>query len=227
MTMMMTIRRILFIFLSASFTTLIYSQEKDFGLWYNLALEHDFTKKIEAEFATTLRTFDNASKIEEGFIEAEVAYKIAKFLSVAAAYRITENIEDDDNYHIRHKWFAGIKGDLDIWDLEFSGRVRYQQRFKTYFEDEEDKIPDSHVRFKIKTTYKTPSFPLNPFVETELFCPVFKESDVMVDKKRLAAGVDYKISKNHSVEAEYIFQRDYKPKLRDDHIVSLKYTFTF
>lgn len=205
----------------------LYCQKKDFGLWYNAVIKHDLTKKLEAELAATVRTFDNASKIEEGFIEGEIGYKIAKFLSAAVSYRITENIEDDDKYYVRHKWFVGLKGDIDIWDIELSGRARFQRRYKTYFEDEEDKIPDSHLRYKLKAVYKTPSFPLNPFAETEFFCPVIKESDVFIDKKRFAAGVDYKISKNHAVELKYIFQRDYEPKLNDDHIISLDYEFTF
>jgi len=225
--MMMTIRRAIVVSLFSFLTAVIYSQDKDFGLWYNIVVEHEFTKKLEVDLQTTVRTFDNASKIEEGFIEGEIAYKITKFLSAAASYRISENIEDDDTYHLRHKWFVGLKGDIEIWHLDISGRVRYQERYKTYFEDEEDKIPDSHFRFKLKTTYKTPSFPLNPFIEAELFCPIFKESDVVIDKKRFSAGIEYKISKKHSVEIEYLFQRDYQPKLTDDHIVALDYKFKF
>jgi MFS superfamily sulfate permease-like transporter len=225
--MMMTIRRAIVVSLFSFLTAVIYSQDKDFGLWYNISIEHEFTKKLEVDLLTTIRTFDNASKIEEGFIEGEIAYKFTKFLSAAASYRITENIEDDDAYHLRHKWFVGLKGNLEIWDLDFSARVRYQERYKTYFEDKEDKIPDSHFRFKVKSTYKTPSFPLNPFIGAEIFCPVFKESDVVIDKKRFSAGVEYKISKKHSVELEYLFQRDYKPDLRDDHIISLNYKFKF
>ena len=221
------IKRAVSILLFASLTTIVCSQEKDFGLWYNISIGHEFTKKLDVELATTIRTFDNASRIEEGFIEAEVAYKFTKYLSAAASYRITENIEDDDTYHIRHKWFVGLKGEIEIWDLDIDGRIRYQERYKTYFEDEEDKIPDSHFRFRIKSTYKTPSFPLNPYMAFELFFPVFKESDFVIDKKRFTTGVEYKISKKHAVEVEYLYQRDHHPKLRDDHIVSLNYEFKF
>jgi len=225
--MMTTIRRAVVVSLFSFLTAVIYSQDKDFGIWYNISVEHEFTKKLEVELLTTVRTFENASKIEEGFIEGEIAYKFTKFLSAAASYRITENIEDDDAYYLRHKWFVGLKSDIDIWDMEISGRIRYQERYKTYFEDEEDKIPDSHFRFKIKSTYKTPSFPLNPFLEAEIFFPVFKESDFVIDKKRFSAGAEYKISKKHAVEVEYLFQRDYHPDLRDDHIISLNYKFKF
>ncbi len=222
-----TIRRTAFVLLCAYLTVGIYSQDKDFGLWYNISAKYDITKKFEVEVITTVRTFDNATKIEEGFIEGEVAYKFTKYLSAAASYRITEHIEDDDAHHLRHKWFVGLKGEIDIWDIETDGRIRYQERYKTYFEDEEDKIPNSHFRFRIKSTYKTPSFPLNPFMAFELFFPVFKESDFVIDKKRFSTGVEYKISKKHAVEVEYLFQRDYHPKFRDDNIISLNYELKF
>ncbi len=208
-------------------TSIAWSQDKDFGIWYNASAEHKFKDKLELDLSTTIRTFDKASRIEEAFLEGALAYKLTDYLSVSAAYRITENIEDDDTYHLRHKWFAGIKGSLEIWNFNISGRVRFQERYKTYFKDEEDKIPDSHFRLKMDVMYKIPSFPVNPFISAELFCPVFKECDVIVDKKRIMGGIEYKISKKHSVEAEYIFQRDYKPDLTDDHIISLNYKFKF
>lgn len=222
-----TIKKTVFVLLFALLSAFVASQEKDFGLWYNISIGHEFTKKLDVELATTIRTFDNASRIEEGFIEAEIAYKFTKYLSAAASYRLTENIEDDDTYHIRHKWLVGLKGEIDIWDIEVDGRIRYQERYKTFFEDEEDKIPDSHFRFRIKSTYKTPSFPLNPYMAFESFFPVFKESDFLIDKKRFSAGVEYQISKKHAVEAGYLFQRDHHPKLRDDNIITLKYEFKF
>ena len=221
----MAVRRGIILTLFSCLTAMIYSQDKDFGIWYNASVEHEFTKKLEIDLLTTIRTFENASKIEESFIEGEITYKFTNFISAAASYRITDNIEDDNSYHLRHKWFVGLKGKFEIWNIEISGRTKYQERYKTYFEDEEDKIPDSHFRFKLTASFKTPSFPVNPYISAELFCPVFKESDIIVDKKRIAGGIEYKISKRHSVEAEYIYQRDYKPKLAYDHIISLNYKF--
>lgn len=204
-----------------------FSQKTDFGLWYNVSFQHDISKKLKIELLPTLRTFDNASRIEEGFLEAELSYDLTKFLSLTGSYRYLKSIEDDDKYHTRHKWYLGIKGTVEILDLDLSGRLRFERRYKTFFEDEDDKIPSSHLRFRIKAVYKTPHFPLNPYLSSELFFPVNKDPGNVIDKTRYTAGVEYKISKKHAVELEYIHQRDHFPKERYENILSLNYILKF
>ncbi len=137
-----------------------------------------------------LRTFKDASKIEEFFLEAGLTYKFNDYFSAGASYRITENIEDDDAFHIRHKWFVDAKGTLPAGDLTVTARTRFQQRYKTYFEDEEDKIPDSHVRTRLKVHYDIPNFKINPYLAAELFLPAFADVEKTVDKYRLSIGAD-------------------------------------
>lgn len=223
----MKIHKIFCLALASCMTIGLFSQSTDFGIWYNVSIEHDLAKKLKIELIPTLRTFDKATRIEEGFLEAELSYKLTKFLSLAGSYRYTKSIEDDDKYHTRHKLYAGIKGTVEIWDIDLSGRTRYEKRYKTYFEDEDDKIPSAHMRFRIKAVYKTPSFPLNPYLSSELFFPVNKDPENVVDKTRFAGGVEYKISKDHAVEIEYIHQDDYYPKVRYENILSVNYIFKF
>ncbi len=225
--MMMMIKKGL---LSLLFTVSVisaFSQKKDFGIWYGISAEHKLADKLELDLSACLRTFDNAGKIEEGFLEGGLTYKITRNISAAASYRITENIEDDGSYHLRHKWFVDVKGSLDPGDFSFSLRLRFQERYKTYFEDENDRIPDSHLRIRLKTQYDIPSFPVNPYISAELFCPVFREPERTTDKTRFAGGLEYNITKRQSIEAEYVYQRDYLPKLNDLQIISLNYKIEF
>ena len=229
MTMMMTMRtrKSLILIALISFGLSAYSQKNDFGIWYNVAVEHNLVKNLELDLSATMRTFKNASKIEEAFLEAGLTYKFNAYFSAGASYRITENIEDDDAFHLRHKWFVDMKGTLPAGDLTVTARVRFQRRYKTYFEDEEDKIPDSHVRTRLKVQYDIPNFKFNPYVSAELFLPAFAEAEKTVDKYRLIIGLDYSIAKRHTVEVGYIFQRDYLPKLSDISLISLQYNFKF
>ncbi len=225
--MMMMIRKIILVLFLSALAINLYPQKKDLGIWYGISAEHKFSKKLELDLSSCLRTFDNASGIEEGFLEAGLQYKITGFLSGSASYRITENIEDDDSYHLRHKWFVDLKGSLEPGDFAFSLRLRFQERYKTYFEDENDKLPDSHLRARLKAEYDIPSFRINPYVSAELFCPVFRDPGRTIDKSRVGAGFEYNINKKQSIETEYIFQRDFLPKLRDLHIISVNYNFIF
>lgn len=219
-------RTLLIIFLVAS-CTYAFPQKDDFGIWYNINTEHKILKKIELDLDACLRTFKDASRIEEAFIEAGISYKLNKYFSAGAAYRFTENIEDNDSYYPRHKWFVDFKGTLPVGDFSLIARIKFQKRYKTYFEDEDDKIPDSHIRSKFTIFYDIPAFHLNPYLGCELFTPVFNEPERKIDKNRFFLGAEYNLSKKHSVEAEYIFQRDYLPHMNDLNILSLLYKFKF
>lgn len=221
------IRKLLFMMLMSVPFVESFARDNDFGIWYNVSTDLKIIRGIELDLEGSLRTFDNASKIEEGFLETGLNFKVTDYLSLGAAYRFGENIEDDDKFHIRHKWFADARVKLPFRDLEFSGRVRFQQRYKTYFEDKNDREPKEHIRLRIKALYDIPSFPINPYLTSELFLPVFDHVKRTVDKQRFAAGFEYKIARKHSIDLEYIFQRDFFPDLMDMNIISVNYSFKF
>ena len=92
----------------------VYSQESDFGLWYEVNAEKSLSKKFDIDGTVMVRTFDNASTIEQAFMELGASYSPNKYIGFAATYRIGNYLEDDDLYHIRHKWFGDIKGSLPL-----------------------------------------------------------------------------------------------------------------
>jgi hypothetical protein len=211
----------LFVVLSAN------AQNKDFGIWYGADLKHEIIPKLDLNISAEVRTFKNAGKVDQGFLEAGMEYKFNDYFSAGGAYRLAEKLEDDSNYHPEHKLFLDLKGNINVARFTFSGRIRFQSRMKTYFEYVEDKIPDYTARIKLKTIYRTSSFPVNPYIYDEVFFPLFKETGRTVAKNRFSAGIEYSISKKHSVEAGYIFQRDYLPHIDDINIISLSYNFKF
>ncbi|MCJ7449637.1 MAG: DUF2490 domain-containing protein [Bacteroidales bacterium] len=227
MMMMMMIKRAFILLVLSLFTAVIYSQEKDFGIWYGVTIKHEIVKKLDLEIAAVVRTFENAKKIEQEFLEGGLDYKFNDYLSAAGSYRLTNNYEDDLKYHLQHKLFLDLKGNLKIADLSLTGRFRFQARYKTYFEDVDDKIPDYTARIRLKATYKTFSFPLNPYVYAETFLPLNDDRDKVIGKNRFGAGLEFSIGKRHSIEAEYLFQRDFLPNLLDENIISFNYTLKF
>lgn len=220
-------KRYLYIIFLIFLPLLANSQEKDFGIWYGVSSELKMTDKLEIDLSANVRTFEKATKIEEAFLEGGLAYNFSKYLSIAGFYRLTENIEDNNSYYFRHKVFLDFKGNLPAGSFSFTGRIRFQSGIKTYIEDEEDKYPDYTARIKLKAVYKTPSFPVNPYIYVESFCPVFSDKTRTIEKYRLSAGMEYSVSKRHSLGAEYIFQRDYLPNISDISIISINYNFKF
>lgn len=204
-----------------------FSQNKDFGIWYGISAEHKLAKKLELDLSTNIRTFSNASKIEEAFLEGGLTYNLKKHLSVAGSYRLSKNIENNNSLYFQHKMFFDFRGSLPLGKIDFSGRLRFQTRTRTYIRNESDKLPDYTGRIKLKVVYKTPTFPVNPYVYAETFCPMFSDKSGTIGKTRFAAGIEISIVKKHSVDFEYIFQRDYQPHLSDINILSLNYDIKF
>jgi hypothetical protein len=227
MMMRTTTKKLLLLILLFGIASISFSQNADFGLWYSITAEKKLIKSLDLNLDANVRTYHNASEIEEAFFDIGLNYKFNKYLSAAVSYRFTEFKEDDESFHPRHKWFADLKGKLPLGDFDISARLRFQQRYKTFIEDENDKESKEVIRFRIKTLYDIPSFPVNPYISAELFFPAFTETTRTVEKNRLMAGLEYNISKKHSIELEYMFQRDFLPHISDINIISVSYNLKF
>lgn len=225
--MMMMIKKcfILLFLIVLPFT--LFSQNKDFGIWYGISAEHKLAKKLELDISANIRTFSTASKIEEAFLEGGLTYNLKKHLSVAGSYRLSKNIENNNSLYYQHKMFLDLKGSLSLGKLNFSGRLRFQARTKTYITSESDKLPDYTGRIKFKALFKTQTFPVDPYIYAETFCPMFSDKSGTIGKNRFSAGIEIRVLKKHSVDLEYIFQRDYQPHLSDINILSVNYDIKF
>lgn len=227
MPMMMMIKRSAALVLTLLISYTALSQEKDFGIWYGATVQAGITQKITADVSGMIRTYNNASKVEEGFLDVGLEYKLNKYLALSGSYRYTRSIENDLEYHPKHKLFLDLKGNIKVSAFTFAGRLRFQSGYRTYLVYVEDKIPDYIARLKLKASYRTPVLPIDPYIYIETFLPLNKEPGKVIGKNRFAAGFEYTISTKHGIEAGYIFQRDYLPKLSDMNILSVGYIFKF
>jgi len=221
--MMMMTRKWYFILFLIIFQLTAYSQEKDFGIWYGISAEHKLSGKLVIDLSAEIRTINNAGKIDEAFLEGGITYGFSKNFAISGAYRLSDNIENNNSYYFQHKFFLDFKGNLPLGNFSINGRIRFQTRTKTYFKDISDDHPDYTGRIKLKIVYKTPTFPLNPYLFVESFTPLFSDKTRTIEKERLGAGLDFSIAKHHSASLEYKFQRDYLPHLSDINVISITY----
>lgn len=208
-------------------TGVLYGQKKDFGIWYEIDGEKSLNKRFDLEVSGVIRTFKNGSKIDQAFLEAGASYSLNKYLGFAASYRIGNYVEDDDLYHIRHKWFGDVKGSLPVGRLHLSARLRLQIVDKTYVENQSDTKVEYDGRIKLRAIYKISGFPIDPYLSFESFSPLFRSSDRFIEKSRSTFGLEYKINKRNYIDAEYIYQRDNSPHLSIMNIISLSYLIKF
>jgi hypothetical protein len=225
--MMMMIRRYCAILICTFLPVIAFSQEKDFGMWYGVSSEIKLSKKVDLDLSTEIRTFRNASKMEEAFLEGGATWSFSKYIAASGSYRVAKSLEDDNSYYFQHKIYLSLKGRLPVNNFTFTGTLRFQTRSKTYIEDVDDEDLDYTGKVKLRAIYKTPSFFLNPYIYSEAFLPMFSDQSETVSKVRFSAGFELKITKVHSVELGYIYQRDYTPRLSDLNIIALNYNLSF
>jgi hypothetical protein len=217
----MLIKKTFLLILLIPVTGIAYSQDDDFGLWFEVDASHEIMKNADIEFSGALRTFNNSSQIDETFLEGGLKYNFNKHISLSGSYRLTSKIENDSKYYFRHKLFLGLKAIIPAWNFLFSGRAMIQRTSKTYIEDEGDLSAVYHGRLKLKTEYNFPAFPVSPYIYYEPFIPIFSDSGFQIDRNRFSAGAKLQITVKSSTEVEYIFQRDFQPHISDENYVYL------
>ena len=217
------IKKILFISAIFFLFAAANSQTKDFGIWYGISLNHELSKKIDVSVAASLRTYDNASLVDLFYLEPGTSYKFNKYFSVGAAYRLIYKREAGAGFFDRHRWLADAKFSYPVKKFKFSARFRLQEQYKTYADNKPEVLNEYYGRIKAQVYYNWPSFPVNPYVSMEYFYPLNTGTVKFADKKRLVFGAKYSISKKQTLEAEYMYQRDYLPRLADFYAISLNY----
>jgi hypothetical protein len=202
-----------------------YGQKSDFGIWYNISAQKELARKLNLNLGVTLRSSDNACKVNEAFIQGGLAYDLTRHVSISGLYRYTVGMGTDGFYHPINKIFTDLNGSMHIGSFDFWGRFRFQQRFYNYIEKVNNSLDDSHVRYLLSTTYKKTGLPFDPFIYVELFAPINNSCVKMFDKERYSAGVNYRTTKNNIVEAGYILQHDYECRI--SHLISITYKMHF
>ncbi|HEX2968634.1 MAG TPA: DUF2490 domain-containing protein [Bacteroidales bacterium] len=205
--------------------SLSYSQRTDLGIWYNLSADQKLTRKIDLNIILTLRTDENASRVEEGFMEGGLSYSLSKYISLAGKYRFTADRRSDGFYGASHKWFGDLNGFIRPGNFGLSGRLRYQRSYGISPGKENIGYEGSHLRYLAKAVYLNSALPIDPFIYAEFFDPLDDNCNKTFDKTRLSAGVDYKTRKKNMFEAGYILQQNKRNEIF--HIISITYNLKF
>lgn len=214
---------LLFIFLPVVLT----AQDPDFGIWTSVKARHDFNKQLEAELSFELRTAENVSVTDQYFGELGLSYSFNDYFAAGASFRSIGKLEDDEEYHFRQKFLFHLKGTIPLGRLDVSARVMYEKVLLSYVEDFDDPMSENYARTRFKAEYDSKSSPLKPFISWEPFFPLSGDPDYTIEKSRLSAGTELKISRRSSFGISYIFDNKTKPTRTDEHIISVGYELKF
>lgn len=190
--------------------------QKDFQLWLDAGLNYKVNKKLDLKFEAAYRRDNNLADVNENYVELQVRTDPYKFLVFSGGYRLSGWFEE---YLVNRLFgFARFSFDLDRIRLQY--RIRYDYNFNTSY----GKLP-MHFRNKIRIKYRTKKFPLDPFIAYELFYRIYY-NDHRFSQQRMDVGLDYSISKKHSLRVYYRYQQRLNAYAPDKNfILGISYSF--
>jgi len=171
--------------------------QKDFQLWLDAGLSYKINKKLDLKFEAAYRRDNNLADVNETYVELQLQTDPFKFLVFSGGYRFSDWFE---KYSV-HRLFAFAKFNFNLERFRFNYRIRYDYNFS----NELGPLP-AHFRNKIKIRYRTRKFPLDPFIAYELFLRT-NNWDKRFSQQRMDMGVQYSISKKHSLKGYYRYQQ--------------------
>ncbi len=205
------------LFIGCFLVNLSAQNSSDFGVWTGLGLNQKIVKNLDASFRGQVRLDGNANYFKSCFFNGALSYKFHKMVSVLAGYRFTIRPERNN-----HRAYLDVK--LNYRKKEW--RTTFKLRLRGQYDTSNDHTltPSTTLRPRLYVGYKPKGKFIKRFtfyVTGEIFYE-FIQSYSSLNKYRVSAGLDFKLSKKIDVGLRYIFQNDLNiPAAVQDHILSI------
>ncbi|HAH23439.1 MAG TPA: hypothetical protein DCL77_06745 [Prolixibacteraceae bacterium] len=200
--------------------------------WIELGFSKKVIKNLKVEFNPELRLRGDF-QLDTYILEAGVAYKVHKYLSVGAYYRYEDAYDYKKstgaykNHVALNRIALDAKSGFELKRFDFSFRLRYTNG-ADFDQSTDDKT--SFFRYRAKVDYNINGSKLVPFASVEVFHDLIVNQ---LDKTRYTAGLAYPFNKHHEVSVYYRLQDYYEPanymgdKKPSLDIIGLCYNFDF
>lgn len=233
----------------------------DLGLWLTAGVEKKLTKKWAVEVEAEYRMRDKIRQTDRFSIGVATSYKLTKWLKADAGYdylhtRKEGGLNESGSYYYssywqpRHRVHVSFTETLKAGRMKFSFRERWVYTYTPAFDrhrmdvrqksdgygevstKEVGKKGENVLRLKVGAEYNIPKCKFTPFASVEGYLSCGQETCFgNALKARYAGGVEYDITKHHSVKLYYMYQ-DKKEIATDDeemdsHIIGAGYSFSF
>lgn len=183
--------------------------------WFEFDISKKIAKNLELTIAPEFR-FQEKLELKEYFMDAGLDYKIYKYISLGAGYRLGNNIKNSGKTNTFGRFAFDAKTQYEWNNFESQLRFRFTNS-DDFADDENDKT--NYLRMRLKFDYSIKKFNLKPYLAYEIYRDI-DEKDFT--KARLETGLMYKINKHHRVGA-YFRTNNYLTKDKSVNIIGLAY----
>lgn len=190
--------------------------QTDFGLWSNIAVEKEISKKLDIQLEEELRFNQNVTRLKSLLTEVSIKYKFNDYYSLGGSYRLSYFTEN--RFGNRFTLSNQVKYKIEDFTLN------YRLNFQT---DISAKDP---IEYKIRNRFGV-DYKINKRwaigMSGELFYSFYYNRN-RFDRYRLAGGVDYKINKHHKISSSILFQQEFNvPRPEKDVILGIGYKYNW
>ncbi|MGE0566348.1 MAG: DUF2490 domain-containing protein [Bacteroidia bacterium] len=221
--------RLFIIYITLITSTLsVFSQsyENDAALWLSAGLEKPINEKFSLYLDHKCRINNNVSNYSLSYVKGGVSYSVFNWLKIEGDYGYGKQLQKEFYYLTKHRFnfSAFFKIGIDKFDIVY--RNRTQARLTDKEIGNKDLVQNCHNRSRLAIKYEL-SKRVKPYASYEIYCPLYHFSKIIFDRSRTEIGVNYKLTRNSSVEIFYMFQQDlyWKDKPKRDFILGLGYSF--
>ena len=221
----------------------VKAEGDDFGIWTEVGVEKKITKKLSLEGGLELRTRDNVKTVDRWSGSLGASYKLTDWLKASADYTLLYDNNEKWNdkqtkvanyWGVRHRFNVALTGSVDFGNLSVSLRERWQYTYRPEKTVERTKVSNGNVedktyngkgknvwRNRLQLKYKVTSM-WRPYVNGETYV-----AGSGLEKYRLSAGTEIRLSKKHSFDVKYMFQKSCSDDEDEGnrHILGVGYTF--
>ena len=223
----------------------VKAEGDDFGIWSEIDVEKKISKKMSLEGGLELRTRDNVKTVDRWSGSVGASCKLTDWLKASAGYTLLYDNNEKWNdkqtkvakfWGVRHRFNVSLTGSVDFGNLSVSLRERWQYTYRPEKTVERTKVSNGKVedktyngkgknvwRNRLQLKYKVTSL-WRPYINGETYV-----AGSGLEKYRLSAGTEIRLSKKHSFDVKYMFQKscDDEDDEGNRHIIGLGYTFKF
>lgn len=190
--------------------------QTDVGLWSNIAVEKELSKKMELQLEEELRFNQNVTRLNSLLTELSFKYKFNKYYSLGASYRFTYYTKNS----FGNRFTLSNQVQYKIEDFTLNYRFNFQTDFSTI-----DPI-EYKIRNRLGIDYKFNKH-WEIGVKGELFYSIYYDRNIF-DRYRFSFGVDHKLNKHHKLSSSLMFQREFNvPNPEADVVIGLGYKYSW
>lgn len=175
----------------------------------NVRVEHRFTQDFSIAFMGAAILTNDLQELGFVYLDGGFGFKITPNWGVNANYRRLYRRNLYNAYDTRHLLYADLDYSKRLRGRWFAtGTLRLQALFYNHLFQEGPRLPNYYARTRLGLRYKV-NYYWQPFVESEMFTPLFNPQRPYPDQIRASVGLAYTFNRYVRVEVYEQIQQQF------------------